>query len=729
MRTSILLLILFCSTSIFAQDNLDFEQVKDGKALKWNNFGNGSYENAIDSEVFHGGKYSASIENKNDDLGFQAFAYTVPAKFKGKKIKLTGYLKTENVSEGYAGLWLRLDPRVAFDNMAGRGIIGTTDWKKYEIELKYDTEETQQIVFGALLVGKGKVWLDDLEVSLDGKKLENAPAKSLSAAEKDSAFHGGSGISIGNLDEALLTDLEFLGKVWGFLKYHHPAIGRGDYNWDYELFRFLPKYLEADKRESREVLMLAWIESYGEITSCARCKEYKEDAFLQADHSWLKEGKMNQRLKERLLFILQNRHQGQHYYIGMAPGVGNPQFRHEAGYSNMPNPDQGFRLLALYRYWNAIHYFFPYKHLMDKNWGAQLKAYLPAFLEAKDELEYEFAMVQIIGDIQDTHANLWGGSNKINEWKGVRYTPVYTRFIEGKLIVCDFFQSDFAAKTKLKQGDIITQINGKKVEDRVEEMRKYFPASNEPTRMRDIARDILRSNEEEIEITYLHDSEETTLKLPTYEGKDLNLQMIFRGKGEKSYKMLDNNIGYVTLGIIKEEDINKIKKEFIDCKGIIIDIRNYPSTFVPFKLGTYFLEKSTPFVKFTSGNINKPGEFTFGNELRIPSSKKHFKGKVIVLLNEISQSQAEYTSMAFRASPNSIIVGSTTAAADGNVSNINLPGGMSTMISGIGVYYPDGTETQRIGIVPDVEIKPTIKGIREGRDELLEKAIELILKE
>jgi C-terminal processing protease CtpA/Prc len=50
-------------------------------------------------------------------------------------------------------------------------------------------------------------------------------------------------------------------------------------------------------------------------------------------------------------------------------------------------------------------------------------------------------------------------------------------------------------------------------------------------------------------------------------------------------------------------------------------------------------------------------------------------------------------------------------------------------ISGIGVYYLDGRETQRIGIVPDIEVKPTIKGIREGRDELLEKAIEIIRQE
>jgi C-terminal processing protease CtpA/Prc len=46
----------------------------------------------------------------------------------------------------------------------------------------------------------------------------------------------------------------------------------------------------------------------------------------------------------------------------------------------------------------------------------------------------------------------------------------------------------------------------------------------------------------------------------------------------------------------------------------------------------------------------------------------------------------------------------------------------------LGIYYPDGEETQRIGIVPDIEVKPTIQGIREGRDELMEKAIEIIKK-
>jgi len=84
--------------------------------------------------------------------------------------------------------------------------------------------------------------------------------------------------------------------------------------------------------------------------------------------------------------------------------------------------------------------------------------------------------------------------------------------------------------------------------------------------------------------------------------------------------------------------------------------------------------------------------------------------------------------MAFQSSPNVKVIGSTTAGADGNVSYIVLPGGLNTMISGIGVFYPDGKPTQRIGVKIDEVVYPTINGIKQGKDELLDKAIEMLNK-
>jgi C-terminal processing protease CtpA/Prc len=147
---------------------------------------------------------------------------------------------------------------------------------------------------------------------------------------------------------------------------------------------------------------------------------------------------------------------------------------------------------------------------------------------------------------------------------------------------------------------------------------------------------------------------------------------------------------------------------------------------VPFALGAYFAVKPTHFASFTADDLSNPGAFQFGPGGTIDPGPVHYPGKIAVLVDETSQSQAEFTAMALRAMPNALVVGSTTAGADGNVSAIPLPGNLRTMISGLGVFYPDHRPTQRIGIVPDLTVEPTVKGIASGRDEILEAAIRAI---
>jgi len=72
--------------------------------------------------------------------------------------------------------------------------------------------------------------------------------------------------------------------------------------------------------------------------------------------------------------------------------------------------------------------------------------------------------------------------------------------------------------------------------------------------------------------------------------------------------------------------------------------------------------------------LANPGAFYFGDGPLIAPGPVHYGGKVAILVDETSQSQAEYTAMALRAMPNAVVVGSTTAGADGNLSQIPLPG-------------------------------------------------------
>lgn len=735
MKNLLIILFTIFSYNYQAQDskkyNIGFENHKENQKLPEGWFKWGSYETITDT-IAYSGKKSGKITSDAKGSNFGCVAYRIPAKYLGKTIKLEGYMKIQNVKNGFAGLLLRVDGNgtsLVFDNMQNQKITGTRDWQKYTITLDYP-EEAENIYIAGILSGKGEAWFDDFILSIDGKNVQNLEEveKQLSKAQLDKEFDNGSLIKLSNLTTKKIESLELLGRVWGFLKYHHPEIAKGNYNWDYELFRFLPKLLEVEDNIERDELFVNWIDSLGQIKECTKCKSTDKDAFLKPDMRWM----INQSsyLKSKLLYVYDNRSQGEQYYIGMKPYVGNPEFKNEKSYSNMSFPDDGFRLLALYRYWNMIHYFFPYRHLMDEDWNKKLKEYIPVFINAKNELDYELAAVQLIGDINDTHANLWGESDKIEEWKGLNYPPVHVRVIENQLVVTDYYNEELKNKIGLKIGDIITKIDNKPIKEIVKEKEKYYPASNKPTRLRNLSSDFLRSNLNTIEIEFVTgNSTPKTKTFKLYPKDSLDIYRWYRKSDDKSFKMLDDNIGYVTLQNIKNEDVSKIKKEFKDTKGIIIDIRNYPSTFVPFSLGSYFVSSSTPFVKFTKGSVNNPGEFKFTSNLEIPSQGKTYQGKLVVLVNELSQSAAEYTSMAFRAGDNTIIIGSTTAGADGNISSISLPGGLRTRISGIGINYPNGEETQRVGIIPDVEVLPTIEGIRQGKDELLEKAIELVKSE
>jgi len=134
-----------------------------------------SYEMGIDRSAGQNSKNSATIKsNENTIEGFGTLMQNFsPDKYIGKRIRLTGMLKTKDVSS-WAGLWLRIDTKtpikaVVFDNMhdgkKDRSVKGTTDWTKYEIVLDVPYNASN-IAFGALLGGTGQIWFDNLNFEI-----------------------------------------------------------------------------------------------------------------------------------------------------------------------------------------------------------------------------------------------------------------------------------------------------------------------------------------------------------------------------------------------------------------------------------------------------------------------------------------------------------------------------------------------------------------------------------
>jgi erythromycin esterase len=158
--------------------NLGFElRGTDGRAAAWG-FGGQGFEVVVDSQAPFAGQYSLrsrwvdatpySEASQRFAVATQPFSVSPAA---GRKLHFSGYIRTENIKTGYAGLWMRVDgPNntvIAFDNMAQRPVRGTTPWTRYDIELPVDSGATR-IYFGAIHPGDGTAWFDSLALEVVG---------------------------------------------------------------------------------------------------------------------------------------------------------------------------------------------------------------------------------------------------------------------------------------------------------------------------------------------------------------------------------------------------------------------------------------------------------------------------------------------------------------------------------------------------------------------------------
>ena len=661
---------------------------------------------------------------------FSSFAACVQMDFAGRTVELRGRLRTREV-KGFAGLWLREDGNqqaIAFDNMAHRSLHGTTGWAEYSVTLP-EKEQGQRLAFGALLDGTGTAWVSDLQLLVDGRPVWSAPGREIAntVVDTDRQFDKGSGIFIKKLDRTQVDDLVTLGKVWGFLKYHDPTITSGQRQWDYELFRVLPAILAAPDRASANIVMAKWIDGLGPVPRCSPCARLdQQDLQLRPDLDWIADTRLlGETLSRKLRQIRDQRPPGAQFYVALTPKVSNPAFEHEQSYGDIHFPDSGFQLLALFRYWNIIEYWYPNRNVIGGDWDRVLATFIPRLALARDRIEYQLQLMALIAEVHDTHANLWS-SLDVRPPVGHCHLPVSLRFVQHQAVVTGI-EDMWSTMAVLRVGDTITKMDGRPISALVKEWAPYYADSNEAARLRDIATYMTRGSCSEVQLTVRRDDHDLRLKVSRVLLPGDYLATAFHDLPGPAFRLLSPKVAYLKLSSANASQVADDIKQAADTKGLIIDARNYPSEFVVFTLGSLLVDRPTPFARFTMGDLSNPGAFHWTPPQILAPKAPHYHGKIVILVDEVTQSQAEYTTMAFRTAPSALVVGSMTAGADGNVSRIPLPGDLFTLISGIGVFYPDRRPTQRIGIVPDVVVEPTIASVRVGRDPVLEEALRLIL--
>jgi hypothetical protein len=196
------------------------------------------------------------------------------------------------------------------------------------------------------------------------------------------------------------------------------------------------------------------------------------------------------------------------------------------------------------------------------------------------------------------------------------------------------------------------------------------------------------------------------------------------------YEILPSGYGYVDLARLQYADADTAVDAVLATPAVIFDMRGYPNgtawAIAPRLarddrtiIGALFRR---PFLSGADASDEMKTTMAFSQPLPA-TTKPHYRGKVVMLINEQAISQAEHTCLFFAAATDVTFIGSPTTGANGDVTSVVLPGGLIVSFTGQEVRHADGRQLQRVGVQPHIRVEPTIEGIRQGRDEVLEAAV------
>ncbi|MBU2652077.1 MAG: hypothetical protein KKA81_14200, partial [Bacteroidetes bacterium] len=528
------------------------------------------------------------------------------------------------------------------------------------------------------------------------------------------------GYSQPQVDSILVKRFYYTCKVWGYVKYFHTAMADCSIKWDSVLIHTLPQVESAGSWQAFNDILLNMVNVPGEMAiPTTPPPQIPDSLFFNLHTQWFNDTAIHAPVRS-ILDTIKARFRPQDNCYVQTGMVGNPDFSADTAYNRQETyPSKERRMLALFRYWNNIEYFFPYTDVMDQEWDITLNEMIPWFYMASTGTEYAVAVLRLAHFINDTHG--YTNSMLAYQYLGSYFPKFFPEQAEGQMVVSRVS----GTVTNVFPGDIILEINGIPIEEFKDSLRPLIVASNESRMQYNLNNTVVRGQTSSSFELLLQDESGTRLETTPRSYSYNAYFSLIANNGPIWYDTLlpgGCNYGYVDMGRLEQSSVGDMFQDLWETDAIIFDIRSYPKGTL-WTIVNYLFPQSFCIASFTKPNADYPGTISWEDEYIGYPQAELYQGSIIVLFNEKTLSQAEYTCMGLDAHPNCIKIGSQTAGADGNVSEMFLPGQISTFMTGLGTFYPDHTPTQRIGIVPDHEVNITIQGLREQRDEVLEYAL------
>lgn len=389
----------------------------------------------------------------------------------------------------------------------------------------------------------------------------------------------------------------------------------------------------------------------------------------------------------------------------------------DATYPEMQYPSTPYRVLAAFRLWNVIEYFYGYPHLIG-DWDAQFPKILELLIAAKSQTEYELALAAAMTLVPDGHSFVT--ANAYYDLRGRARPPFTLMPVEGKPVVVEILDAS-ATAAGVAPGHELLSIDGRPVQERIDALSPYISASTAAAHAYYVTTSTPNGPADSRPTFTFRKADGSTYTATLTRGSYVP------PTPATPWRVLEGNIGYVDLEYLEVAQVSAMLAAMRGTRGLILDIRNYPRGVFPF-LGRA---------------MNRTGK-TVTSEIRVPlvtgaevqqlmvvqdlgkDPQASYSAPSLALIDERAQSQSEHTCLTLEAIAGTRFVGSPTVGANGNISFFSVPGNILIRFTGMDVRHADGRQLQRVGVLPDFPVPRTIGALAAGQDEVLERAVEIL---
>ncbi len=428
--------------------------------------------------------------------------------------------------------------------------------------------------------------------------------------------------------------------------------------------------------------------------------------------------------------------------------------------------DRIFGLVTIYR--TAKQHFALFEQVPELNWDQSFKEFLPLVEKEQNLQQYYNTLRRFTALLEDGHTQVYLPEALTRKMGDL---PLRLDYIEDNWVVLERHCTEEIMKEDVPQGSVILSIEGVPTTEYIE--KNIFPLIGSGSTHG--KRAMLNWGDFFTKNTPVH------LKLRYPDGSD-HSRILHAGEPlvwnwdrmEKylwpwnhpishfSTRTLDENILYVRYGICSKETEDKFAEliksmESPHPKAMILDLRGNIGGSTPIKTVRHLISKpaemfffKTPCsisyldarMEYTSkgGQTREeiahellpnfpeytPGWFSTSSST-IEPLESHYDGPLVILTNSRTASAGEDLAVLLHGNKRGVVIGEPTFGSTGQPIHFDLPGGGRVRICTCLALYPDGKTFVGTGVQPDVPVKRTIKGIAEGRDEVLDAALEFVL--